>query len=195
MFRAQLVSLNKARGRLRVCYNWLYSALNCTTDTTGFYWTVSKLNDSQVSLSPSDGYGGMTLYASARDDNNWFMQVQAPYSADWITAVGGDETLGLDSSRGFLIVGFKGFNGQYVTVNDQVSDHDGTSGYRLQSLGGSDQTSYLWLLADAQPLQPQVQLIRAEDASSDDIAAALAQFGTPAVSVADVQSLIGGKSS
>ena len=191
MFRTQLVSLNKEKGRLRITYNWLYSALNCTTDpNTAFYWIISKLNDGQVSLSPADGYEGMTLYASVRDDWDYFVQVQAPNSADWIQAVGGDEVIGFQSSTVPLIVKFTGFQGGVLAVNQTISDHDGTSGYRIQADGSGDLNSQLWLMLDAQSLQPQVRVASAAQASTADIAAALGEFGATRISVSDVQALI-----
>jgi len=190
MFKAQLVSLNNARGRLGINYNWLYSALNCTPATTGFYWTVSKLENGQVSLSPSGGYGGMTPYASVRDDNGMRVEVQAPNSADWITGVGGDEMLTITSAGGLLIVRFAGFNGQYLTVDDTMTEHDEQSGYLLSSANGGDPRSHLWLLFDLQLFQPLVAVVSADQASDGDMAAALVEFGMPQISVSAIRSLI-----
>ena len=157
LLQAELIPLSN-QGKLRINYNWLYSSLNCNpNDQSTFNWTLNKLDATHVSLSPTAGYAGMTLYASVRDDINWFLQVQAPYSADWITAVGRDETIAMDA-MGELIVAFKGFNGQFIAVNGQASDHDGYSGYRLQSIGASDPKTYMWFMAVSQILQPRLQI-------------------------------------
>ena len=112
LLQGELVPLNN-KGKLRVSYNWLYSALNCNpNDSSPFVWTISKVDDTHISLSPRDSHSGMTLYASIRDDLSWYAQVQAPFSADWIRAVGRDEICALES-QDLLIMSFKGFNGQY----------------------------------------------------------------------------------
>jgi len=176
LLQAELIPLSN-QGKLRINYNWLYSSLNCNpNDQSTFNWTLNKLDDTYVSLSPTAGYNGMTLYASVRDDINWFLQVQAPYSADWITAAGRDETIEMDS-MGQLIVAFKGFNGQYIAVNGQTSNHDGYSGYRLQSLGASDPKTYMWFMAVSQILQPGLQIPLRNTVSEADIRQAYAACG------------------
>lgn len=191
-FSAELVSL-RTKTVLNVGYNWLYSALYCPqSGGDGFRWVVSKIDDGHVSLSPQASFQGMTLYASARDDNDWFMQVQAPYSADWITAVGRDETLAM-VSHDLLLVSFNGFNGQAVTVNDGLSDHDGMCGYRLQSLNGGAPQSQLWALRNPQSLQAGIALPSA--LSDEAISDSLAANGLPADSgaVDDLRQLISAK--
>jgi hypothetical protein len=137
--QAELVSLS-SKGKLRITYNWLYSALNCDpNDNSTFLWNINSLGGNIVSLSPQAGWQGMTLYASVRDDNNWIVEVQAPNSADWITQVGGDETIGIQT-HDLGILGFTGFNGQYIAVNDSLTSHDDHTGYLLQS-NSSDPTS------------------------------------------------------
>lgn len=176
LLQTELIPLSN-QGKLRVAYNWLYSSLNCNPgDSSTFNWTLNKLDNTHVSLSPSAGYNGMTIYASVRDDINWLLQVQAPYSADWITAVGGDETIEMDS-MGELIVAFKGFNGQYIAINGQTSNHDGYSGYRLQSLGGSDPKTYMWFMAVSQILQPGLQIPLRGAVTAADIRQAYAACG------------------
>lgn len=194
VLQTELIPLSN-QGKLRVYYNWLYSSLNCDpNNTSAFSWIINKLDATHVSLSPAptNTYNGMTLYASVRDDINWLLQVQAPYSADWITAVGGDETIEMDS-LGTLMVRFKGFNGQAIAVNSQISDHDGTSGYRLQSLGASDPKSFTWFMSVTQILQPGLQVALGRTLSEADIRDAYAASGLRASDddVARMQKLIG----
>ncbi|HEU5003917.1 MAG TPA: hypothetical protein VFW71_14235 [Actinomycetota bacterium] len=152
LLTAELLPLNN-KGKLRVTYNWLYSALNCDPgDATRFSWTLTKLDQTQVSLSPTDQYRGMTLFASVRDDWDWFVQVQAPRSADWIKAVGGDERITLVGDD-LLIVGLQGFNNQAIAVDAALSVHDNHSGYRLRSVGSADPKSRLFFVGVTQVLQ------------------------------------------
>ncbi len=141
------------QGKVRVTYNWLYSSLNCDpNDTSTFLWTFIKLNDTQVALSPTLPYEGMTLYASVRPDIGFGVQVQAPWSADWITAVGGDETITMNM-RDLSLATFQGLNGQYIIVNPTPDQHDDHTGYRLFSTG-SDPNAALFLLQPTTSLQP-----------------------------------------
>ena len=125
-------------GPLRVTYNWLYSALNCDpTDSSAFAWVINKVGSgTQVSLSPQDPFAGMTLYASVRPDYEYTVQVQAPFSADWITAVGGDETLTL-VQQGFLTISLQGLNGSYLCADGSQTSHDDHSGFLFHSGAGS----------------------------------------------------------
>lgn len=179
IFEARLLPLN-GKGALRIYYDWLYSALVCSPgDTSDFIWTITKLSDTQVSLSPRNGHLGMTLYVSVRDDWDWYVQVQAPHSADWITAVGADETAVMES-KGLLTVSFMGFNGQYIAVNDAISDHAGISGYRLQSTGAADPKACIWFLGIVNLLQPALRAPLAAKVSDDDIRNAFGQNGLAA---------------
>lgn len=125
--QAELVSLS-SKGKLRVTYNWLYSALNCDpNDNSTFLWNINSLGGNKVSLSPQAGYAGMTLYASVRDDWYWQVEVQAPHSADWIRAVGGDEIIGMQT-HDLGILGFTGFNGSYIAVDASTTSHNDSNG-------------------------------------------------------------------
>lgn len=144
------------QGKLRVSYNWLYSALNCDpTDSSDFVWILSKVDDNHISLSPRDIYAGRRLYASVRDDLDWYVQLQAPYSADWITAAGGDERLSV-SGGGQLTMSLTGFNGQYLAVNAEESRHDDHNGYRVQSIGSGSYSARTFFVGITQILQPAV---------------------------------------
>lgn len=165
------------QGKLRVTYNWLYSALNCDPgDSSDFCWLLSKLDDTHVSLSPRDPYAGRRLYASIRDDWSWYAQVQAPFSADWITAVGRDEILGITGAD-LLTVSLTGFNGQYLAVNSQLSVHDGHSGFRLQSVGTGDYNARTFFLGVTKLIQSAVAVPLRHELTSTQIETALASAG------------------
>jgi hypothetical protein len=91
-----------------------------------------------------------------RDDIDYYLQVQAPYSADWITAVGRDETIGF-KLQGTFIGSFTGFNGKYIRLNDLEDSHGGHAGYRLRSIGDTFDTNAQWFVAIKTALQPHIQ--------------------------------------
>jgi hypothetical protein len=149
--QANLVPVS-GQGKVRVTYNWLYSSLNCDpNDPSTFAWTFVKLNDTQVALSPSLPYQGMTLYASVRPDIGYCVQVQAPYSADWITGIGGDEIITMNV-RDLSIATFQGVNGSYIAVNPAPDQHDDHTGYRLFSTA-TDPNQALFLIQPTTSLQ------------------------------------------
>lgn len=129
-------------GKLRITYNWLYSALNCDpNDASPFVWNFYQVDSQRIALSPQNSFNGMQLYASVRDDWDWYVQAQAPNSADWIRAAQRDEFIGwqlLDMS----MAKFTGFNGQFIGANNYEDFGDirtngvntGThQGYRIRS--------------------------------------------------------------
>lgn len=144
-------------GKLRVTCNWLYSALNCDpSDASPFVWEFSKLDDQHISLSPAASCIGQTLYASVRDDYNWLLQVQAPFSADWITAARRDETIGF-ALHGLLTAELRGFNGAYITLNGTPDSQGGHAGYRLASTGSSFGQNAQWIIAIKNCLQSHIE--------------------------------------
>jgi hypothetical protein len=182
---AEMIPLNN-KGKLRIYYEWLYSALNCDPgNNSGFIWVLNKIDDTHVSLSPRDPYRNLKLYASVRDDWSWYVQVQAPRSAQWITAVGRNEILALESQGGLLIVSLKGWNGQYVAVDADLSTHVDAfgkmhSGYRLRSIGTGDQKARSWFLGVNRSLQANVQLPLRHDLKQEDIRRELLAAGLAA---------------
>lgn len=173
VFEAELIPFTN-QGKLRVTYNWLYSALNCDpNDGTAFAWIFSKLDDTRVTISPKYGYGGRTLYASVRDDNGWYLQVQAPYSADWITGAGRDEFLTI-TGEDLLIITLKGFNGEDIAVDGGISDHGGHAGYRLRSIGSDNLKSRLWFAAIDRSLQAGLAVTTRSEVTEADIQNSLA---------------------
>jgi hypothetical protein len=173
-------------GQIRVTYNWLYSALNCDpNDSSPFVWVVNKASNGVVTLSPRDKYRGMTLNASVRPDHDYFVQVQAPNSADWIRGVGGDEHLSM-TDLGFLTINLRGLNGQYLAVNAGATGWDDSngnyhSGYKLQSNASAAGPATNFFLAVTQNLQSRVALPLAAELSADDIRLALEAHGAPDV--------------
>lgn len=176
LLEAELLPLT-GQGKLRITYNWLYSALNCDpSDHSPFVWSLSKLDATHVSLSPRDPYAGMKLYASVRDDWSWYVEVQAPHSADWITGVGGDETLALETND-LMMIALKGFNGQFIAVDQQISYHDDHAGFRLRSVGADNVQARLWFLSIARRLQPCLGVKLRSEINEADIARAYAAAG------------------
>ena len=169
---AVLIPLSK-QGKLRVTYDWLYSALNCDpSDDSDFIWLLTKVDDQHIALSPRDQHQGRQLYASVRDDWSWYVQVQAPHSADWITAVGRDEILTVEGGD-LLAISLRGFNNQYLTVNSQPSPHDWHTGFRLQSQSTDDRNAHTFFLGVTQVLQDGLNLPLRSEVTADRIRAAL----------------------
>lgn len=169
-FQAQIFSLNG--GNLRVTCNWLYSALNIDpNDTTDFYWNISKVDDSHVSLSPYNSCIGKSIFASARDDYNWYFQVQAPFSADWITAVQRDEIIEMQIGD-LMMTTFKGFNGRYMKQEDSIAFQGNHAGYRVSSIGDIEDDSTTWFLSIKQLFTKDYEWIE-EKISLDELKSTL----------------------
>lgn len=177
VMEAEIVSLDN-KGKLRVTYNWLYSALNCDpNDSSIFKWVFTKIDDTHVAISPKDGYAGKTLYASVRDDWSWYLQVQAPHSADWITAIQRDEILIMEPHQ-LHMVSFKGFNNEYVAIDQDISSHQYHAGYRLRSIGTVDVKSRMWfLLGVTESLQEGLKIRMKHETSEADVRNALIAIG------------------
>ncbi|APC14642.1 hypothetical protein BLL42_02425 [Pseudomonas frederiksbergensis] len=172
----QLVPLNNI-GNLRVKYNWLYSALNCDpSDETPFYWVISKIDgDKNVSLSPQQPFSGMTLYASVRPDYSNAVQVQAPFSADWITAIGGDETMTL-TEEGLLTIALRGTNQSYLCADSSPTSHGDHSGYLFHSSAGSISSSSSFFVVVNKVFQ-DVGIPLASELDPSELAAAMQAQG------------------
>jgi hypothetical protein len=180
LLEAEMIPLYD-RGKLRVTYNWLYSALNCAPDDASrFVWVLNKLDETHVALSPKEPYRNMQLYASVRDDWSWYVQVQAAHSADWIRKVGRNETLTLEPLSGLFIVSFKGFNNQYIALDADISRHDDHSGYRVRSIGTGDVKARSWFLGVTQVLQKGPTLPLAHEVTQEDILREMLAAGLPA---------------
>ena len=169
------------RGKMRVTYNWLYSALNCVpNDNSSFPWVIEKVSGDVVTLSPQNHYNGMKLYASVRPDNSYYVQVQAPFSADWITKAQGDEHITM-TELGFLTVTFKGLNGQYMAVNGSessgsISTGGSHSGFRLQSNESRADNATFFIAVD-QVLQSKVALPKVTGRSPEELERFLTERG------------------
>lgn len=169
-------------GKVRVTYNWLYSALNCDPgDQSGFGWVFQKMPGGAVSLSPEAAYAGMTLFASVRPDNYCFVQVQAPFSADWITQAQGNEEMTM-TDLGLLTVELQGVNGSYLGANgSQTSYNDSSgnphSGYLIQSNVGTPDPSSKFFVAVQQNLQAGAQAPLFSSLSPAEVSAELERQG------------------
>jgi hypothetical protein len=168
------------QGNLRITYTWFHSALNCDpNDGSSFLWAINKLDDIHVALSPTDCTDhGRPVYASVRDDYDWFVQVQAGWWSSWlpvgwITAINRDEVIRMQS-HGLNIVQFQGFNGQNIAVNTQITSDRYHSGYRMQSTGSSNPQASLFFMGVTKLLQPGLQVRLASEMTPDDIRQAYA---------------------
>ncbi len=192
LLEAEMIPLTN-QGKVRITYNWLYSALNCDpNDNSTFKWAIKKLDDSHVALSPKDGFAGRTLYASVRDDWNWYVEVQAAHSADWITAIGRDETIEI-VGRDLLMVSFKGFNGQYIAVDSDISTHVDSyghshSGYRLRSIGTSNVKARPFFLGVSNTLQAGLKVPLKQDVTATHLRQVIKDSGL-SLSDAEINSL------
>lgn len=154
--QAEIISLT-GKGKLRVTCNWLYSSLNCDpNDLSSFVWQFNKIDDQHISLSPVNSCTDKTIYASVRDDINYYLQTQAPYSADWITVVARDEIINL-VMHDLSIAQFNGFNGLYLTLNDNADRHGNHTGYRVRSIGTTFTENAQWFIGVVGSLQPHIQ--------------------------------------
>jgi hypothetical protein len=127
ILEAELFPLS-GQGRLRVTYHWMYSALNCDPrDESRFVWTLMRFSNGQVALTPRHAFEGRTLFASVRDDWNWYVQVQAPRSAHWITQPLRNERLEIEG-QDLLMISLRGFNGQHIAVDAEPSRHGNHAG-------------------------------------------------------------------
>ena len=153
---AEIISLT-GLGKLRVTCNWLYSSLNCDpNDNSTFIWQLIKLDDQHIALSPANSCISNPIYASVRDDLNYYLQVQAPFSADWIEAIMGDETITFNM-HDMSIASFNGFNGGYFQINNSPDSHDTHSGYRVRSIGTSFDQSTQWFIGVKSSLQSHIE--------------------------------------
>jgi hypothetical protein len=143
---AEIVSLT-GKGKLRVTCDWLYSALNCDpNDLSNFVWVFYKISDTLIALSPKNNQCiSKPVFASVRDDWNWYVQVQAPHSADWIVATARDEYITLKLGD-VNVAEFKGFNNNNIAVNDIIDIHDWHSGYRVRSIDPNVEEKSKWFV-------------------------------------------------
>ncbi|MCC6460310.1 MAG: hypothetical protein IT260_07550 [Saprospiraceae bacterium] len=143
-------------GKLRVAYDWWDSSLICDPQQQDeFVWNLYRIDEHRYALSPRDNYQGYPLYTSVRDDKEYFLQVQVPFSTNWITHVYRDEELGFELKDLNLAL-FKGFNDRYIGLND-TPDYEQTTrpptrlliisgGYRLRSIYEAPTKSCFWYL-------------------------------------------------
>lgn len=178
VFTFDLVPLSR-QGKVRVTYNWLYSALNCDpNDTSSFPWILERTATGSAAFSPREPYEGMKLYASVRPDNSYYVQMQAPGSADWITAAAADEEMTL-IERGLLVVEIQGVDKQWVTVAGTPTSHDTHSGYQVQGAPSPGGLSGKFLIAVGESLQPSIPMTPFNSLAPDEVSAELAQCGVP----------------
>jgi hypothetical protein len=183
-----LISL-RHNARLRVTYNWLYSALNVDpNDGSPFPWILDKFNKTNVSLSPKNSSQGRPLYASVRSNIGDRVQVEAPQfpgqgslinePTEWVTTVARDETFVM-VPLGFLLVRFIGENGRLLNVDEGITAQDDHAGYLVKSSGSlpANQESYTWFFAVRSVLQPNLQIQPVDHLTQSDIRNAFVSAG------------------
>jgi hypothetical protein len=101
-----------------------YSAivLGSPHDTYSWFDVMKLPGANHVAFRSSHQAGGRWTYVSARPDWYGKLQLQAPDSADWITAVGGNETYGLVNLGGgevaFRLIDPSGFVSAHLDIVD-----------------------------------------------------------------------------
>lgn len=148
-FKAEIISLT-GKGKVRVTRNWLYSALNIDPDNHDEYiWTFVYDEGDKIGLLASEH----NLLASVRDDWDWYVQTQAPHSAEWLhLPIGRNSRITLQlTDLGFAY--FTGWNGKYLTLNQDKDRHQNHAGYRIQSKSNSIDKHSLWFLKFQSPIQ------------------------------------------
>lgn len=150
--QAEIYSLT-GLGNVRVTCNWAYSALNIDpSNGAEFLWQFSKVDDNNISLSPVSSCIDKTIYASVRDDNGYYLKVQAPFSADWITEVRRDEIIAL-KMHDLNVAELKGFNGAFFFLDNGMSSYQNHSGYCIRSIGRTFDQNMQWYLKIKRSLQ------------------------------------------
>lgn len=160
LMEAEIISLT-GLGKLRVTCNWLYSSLNCDpNDNSPAIWQFNKIDNDTISLSPKNSCINQPIFASIRPDIEYYVEVQAPYSADWITAVGSDERIVLSIYD--LSIGVFGQGSSYIRLNDTPDTYDTSggqshTGYRVRCLSEPISKSCQWFIGVQNSLQSEIQ--------------------------------------
>jgi hypothetical protein len=154
---AELFPLSGA-GKVRVTYNWLFSALNVDpNDSSPFAWVVQKMPDGSVALSPQDGYEGLTVFAQTFPDENlrYVAQVGVP-GVDggppfWNTSPSEMTLTELDLLTVELLD--SNVSGNYLGVDGSVTSQGGHAGHLILANVGTPDPSSKFFVAVQQNLQ------------------------------------------
>ena len=172
-------------GKVRVTYNWLYSALNADpNDSSPFAWVLQKNSDGSVALSPQGGYEGMTLFALTwlypDESYRWVAQVQAP-GVDggppmWNTSSGPGWTL---TGLGLLTVELldSDGSGNYIGVDGSITSQGDHAGYLILANAGAPGPSSKFFVAVQQNLQAGAQVPLFSSLSPAEVSAELERHG------------------
>jgi hypothetical protein len=172
-------------GKVRVTYNWLYSALNVDpNDSSPFAWVLQKNSDGSVALSPQGGYEGLTLFALTwlypDESYRWVAQVQAP-GVDggppmWNTSSGPGWTL---TGLGLLTVELldSDDSGNYIGVDGSITSQDDHAGYLILANAGAPGPSSKFFVAVQQNLQAGAQAPLFSSLSPAEVSAELERQG------------------
>jgi hypothetical protein len=169
-------------GKVRVTYNWLYSALNVDpNDSSPFAWVFQKMPDGSVALSPQAGYEGLTLYAFTYPDDNmrFVAQVGVP-GVDggppfWNTSPSG-MTL---TELGLMTVELLDSNvsGNYIGVDGSITSQGGHAGYVIPANVETPDPSSKFFVAVQQNLQAGEQAPLISSLSLAEVSAELGRQG------------------
>lgn len=178
---AELFPLSGA-GKVRVTYNWLFSALNVDpNDSSPFAWVFQKMPDGSVALSPQGGYEGLTVFAFTYPDDNmrFAAQVGVP-GVDggppfWNTSPAGMTLTGL----GLLTVELLDSNvsGSYLGADGPITSQDGHAGYLVLADVATPGPSSKFFVAVQQNLQAGVQAPLFSSLSPAEVSAELERQG------------------
>lgn len=167
-------------GKIRVTYNWLYSALNVDPDDSSpFVWVLQKLPDGLVALSPQDQVSGLTVFAAVYPDDNMRFVAQTQWPEpdsgypEWNTSPGEMTLTGLD----LLTIELTGSNGSYLGVDGPVTQHGSHAGHLVLSNVDTPGPSSKFFVAVQQNLQAKAQAPLFASCSAADISSELERQG------------------
>jgi hypothetical protein len=176
---AEIFPLSGA-GKVRVTYNWLYSALNVDpNDSSPFVWVFRKMPDGSVALSPRTQVDGLTVFVSLYPDDSlrFVAQVQWPEPdsgyPEWNTSPEEMTLTGLD----LLTVELMGANGSYLGVDGSITRHGNHAGYLILSNAGTPGPSSKFFVAVQQNLQAKAQAPLFASRSEADLRSELERHG------------------
>ncbi len=178
---AELFPLSGA-GKVRVTYNWLFSALNVDpNDSSPFAWVVQKMPDGSVALSPQDGYEGLTVFALTYPDDNmrFVAQVGVP-GVDggppfWNTTPSEMTLIELDLLTVELLD--SNVSGNYLGVDGSITSQGGHAGHLILANVGTPDPSSKFFVAVQQNLQAGAQAPLFSSLSPAEVSAELERQG------------------
>lgn len=170
-------------GKVRVTYNWQFSALNVDpNDSSPFAWVFQKMPDGSVALSPQGGYEGLPVFALTYQDDSslgYAVQVQVP-GVDggppfWNTWPAGMTMTGLDLLTVELLD--SNVSGSYIGVDGSITSQGGHAGYLILADVATPDLSSKFFVAVQQNLQAEAQAPLFSSLSPAEVSAELERQG------------------